>query len=79
MLREYRNGKDSAGLLLLSIDAQLANSTLRHLEQALSPAAKQRETTIERKASCSPDLKASSDLWRRAAERGELRNACDLA
>ena len=52
MIAEYRNGKDSAGLLLLEYPTpQLAEQHLRHLEQALSPAMKQAGTTIERKAS----------------------------
>src|SRR6202521_750530 len=52
MIAEYRSGKDSAGLLLLEYPTpQLAEQHLRHLEQALSPAAKQAGTTIERKAS----------------------------
>src|SRR2546429_9211343 len=41
MIAEYRNGKDSAGLLLLEYATpQLAEQHLRHLEQALPPAAK---------------------------------------
>src|SRR6202165_2327696 len=52
MIAEYRNGKDSAGLLLLEYPTpQLAEQHLRTLEQAASPAAKQAGTTIERKAS----------------------------
>src|SRR5207253_11280241 len=52
IVAEYRNGKDSAGLLLIEYPTpQLAQQHLRHLEQALSPEAKQAGTTIERKAS----------------------------
>ena len=52
MIAEYRKGKDSAGLLLLEYPTpQLAEQHLRHLEQALPPAAKRAGTTIERKAS----------------------------
>src|SRR3989440_5844760 len=52
MIAEYRNGKDSAGLLLIEYPTpQLAEQHLRHLEQALSPATKQAGTNIERKAS----------------------------
>src|SRR5437660_12854535 len=52
MIAEYRNGKDSAGLLLIEYPTpQLAEQHLRHLEQAPSPAVKQAGTTIERKAS----------------------------
>src|SRR6266478_2047575 len=72
MVAEYRNGKDSAGLLLLEYPTpQLAEQHLRHLEQALSPAAKQAGTTIERKASLlSLVLKPSS-----AAYGDSLRSA----
>jgi len=65
MIAEYRNGKDSAGLLLLEYPTpQLAEQHLRHLEQALSPAAKQAGTTIERKASLlSLILKPSSGAY----------------
>src|SRR5258708_2678597 len=52
MVAEYRNGKGSAGLLLLEYPTpQLAEQHLRHLEQALSPTTKRAGTTIERKAS----------------------------
>jgi hypothetical protein len=52
MLARYRDGKDEAVLLLIEYPTpQLAEQHLRHLEQALSPAAKQAGTTIERKAS----------------------------
>ena len=48
----YRAGKDDAVLLLLEYPTpQLAEQHLRHLELALSSAAKQAGTTIERKAS----------------------------
>jgi hypothetical protein len=52
MLAEYRKGNDSAVVLLIEYPTpQLAEQHLRHLEQALSPAAKQAGTTIERNAS----------------------------
>jgi hypothetical protein len=52
IVAEYRNGVDSAGLLLFKYQTpQLAEQHLRHLEQALSPEAKQAGTTIERNAS----------------------------
>ncbi len=52
MLAEYRKGNDSAVLVLIEYPTpQLAEQHLRHLEQALAPAAKQAGTTIERKAS----------------------------
>jgi hypothetical protein len=72
MIAEYRNGKDSAGLLLLEYPTpQLAEQHLRHLEQALSPSAKRAGTTIERKASLlSLVLRPSS-----AAYGGSLRSA----
>jgi hypothetical protein len=48
----YRAGKDEAVLLLLEYPTpQLAEQHLRHLEQAISPAAKQAGTTVERKGS----------------------------
>jgi hypothetical protein len=48
----YRAGKDEAVLLLIEYPTpQLAEQHLRHLEQALSPAAKQAGTSIERKGS----------------------------
>jgi hypothetical protein len=48
----YRAGKDEAVLLLIEYPTpQLAEQHLRHLEQAISPGAKQAGTTIERKAS----------------------------
>jgi len=72
MMVEYRNGKDFAGLLLIEYPTpQLAEQHLRHLEQALSPAAKQAGTTIEREASLlSLVLKPSS-----AAYGDSLRSA----
>ena len=65
MLAEYRKGNDSAVLVLLEYPTpQLAEQHLRHLEQALSPAAKQAGTTIERKASLlSLILKPSSGAY----------------
>ena len=65
MIAEYRNGKDSAGLLLIEYPTpQLAEQHLRHLEQALSPATKRAGTTIERKASLlSLVLKPSSAAY----------------
>src|SRR5260370_12911760 len=50
MMAEYRRGKDSAALLLIDYPTpQLAEQHLRHLEQAISSAAKQAGTSIERK------------------------------
>jgi hypothetical protein len=50
MLAEYHRGKDSAALLLIDYPTpQLAEQHLRHLEQAISSAAKQAGTSIERK------------------------------
>jgi len=47
----YREGKDEAVLLLIDYPTpQLAEQHLRHLEQAIPPAAKQAGTSIERKA-----------------------------
>ncbi|HTF23066.1 MAG TPA: DUF6599 family protein [Candidatus Limnocylindria bacterium] len=72
MIAEYRNGKDSAGLLLLEYPTpQLAEQHLRHLEQTLPPAAKRAGTTIERKASLlslvlKPSSAAYGDSLRRA-------------
>jgi hypothetical protein len=52
MFAHYREGKDEAVLLLIDYPTpQLAEQHLRHLEQAISSAAKQSGTTIERKAS----------------------------
>jgi hypothetical protein len=52
MVAEYRNGKNSAGLLLIEYPTpQLAEQHLKHLEEALAPAAKEAGTTIERKGS----------------------------
>src|SRR5260370_32568021 len=52
MFAHYREGKDEAVLLLIDYPTpQLAEQHLRHLEQAISPAAKQAGTTMERKAS----------------------------
>jgi len=72
MIAEYRNGKDSAGLLLLEYPTpQLAEQHLRHLEQTLPPAAQRAGTTIERKASLlslvlKPSSAAYGDSLRRA-------------
>jgi hypothetical protein len=50
MFARYRDGKDEAVLLLIDYPTpQLAEQHLRHLEQAISPAAKQAGTTVERK------------------------------
>src|SRR5258708_7226145 len=72
MFARYRAGKDEAVLLLIEYPTpQLAEQHLRHLEQAISPAAKQAGTTNERKASLlSLILKPSS-----AAYGNSLRNA----
>jgi hypothetical protein len=72
IVAEYRNGKDAAGLLLIEYPTpQLAEQHLRHLEQAISPAAKQAGTTIERRASLlSIVIRPSS-----AAYAGSLREA----
>ena len=52
MLAHYREGKEEAVLLLIDYPTpQLAEQHLRHLEQAISSAAKQAGTSIERKAS----------------------------
>jgi len=52
MFAHYRERKDEAVLLLIDYPTpQLAEQHLRHLEQVISPAAKQAGTTIERKAS----------------------------
>jgi hypothetical protein len=48
----YRAGKDEAVLILIEYPTpQLAEQHMRHLEQAISPAAKQAGTSIERNAS----------------------------
>ncbi len=72
MFAHYQKGKDEAVLLLIDYPTpQLAEQHLRHLEQAISPAAKQAGTTIERKASLlSMVLKPSS-----AAYGNALRSA----
>jgi len=50
MMAEYHRGKDSAALLLIDYPTpQLAEQHLRHIEQAISFAAKQAGTSIERK------------------------------
>ena len=71
MLAEYRKGNDSAVLVLIEYPTpQLAEQHLRHLEQAISPAAKQAGTTIERKASLlSLVLKPSSVTYGNALRR----------
>jgi hypothetical protein len=52
IVAEYHNGKDSAALLLIEYPTpQLAEQHLRHMQQAISAAAKQAGTTIERKGS----------------------------
>jgi hypothetical protein len=52
IVAEYRNGKESAGLILIEYPTpQLAEQHLRHLEQALPLTAKQAGTVIERKGS----------------------------
>jgi hypothetical protein len=72
MMAEYRRGKDSAALLLIDYPTpQLAEQHLRHLEQAISSAAKQAGTSIERKGTLlSLVLRPSS-----AAYGNALRNA----
>src|SRR5260370_33851880 len=62
MIAEYRNGKDSAGLLLLEYPTPpLAEQHLRPLGQARSPTCKRAGTTIESQASLrSVRLKPSS-------------------
>jgi len=51
MFAHYRQGKNEAVLLLIDYPTpQLAEQHLRHLEEAISPAAKQAGTSIERKA-----------------------------
>jgi hypothetical protein len=52
MLAQYQRGKESGALLLIEYPTpQLAEQHLHHLEAALTPAAKQAGTTIERKGS----------------------------
>jgi len=76
MLAEYRRGNDSAVVLLIEYPTpQLAEQHLRHLEQALSPAAKQAGTTIERNASLltlvlEPSSKTFGDSLREAVNYG---------
>jgi hypothetical protein len=76
MLAEYRKGSDSAVVLLIEYPTpQLAEQHLRHLEQALSPAAKQAGTTIERNASLltlvlEPTSQAYGDSLRAAVNYG---------
>ena len=72
IIAKYSNGKDSAALLLIDYPTpQLAEQHLRHQEQAISPAAKQAGTTIERKGSLltlvlKPTSAAYADSLRRA-------------
>jgi hypothetical protein len=72
MFARYREGKGEAVLLLVDYPTpQLAEQHLRHLEQAISPAAKQAGTTIQRKGTLlSLVLKPSS-----AAYGDELHSA----
>jgi hypothetical protein len=72
MFAHYRQGKDEAVLLLIDYPTpQLAEQHLRHLEQAISIAAKQAGTTIQRKGTLlSLVLRPSS-----AAFGETLRNA----
>jgi hypothetical protein len=74
MFALYHAGKDEAVLLLIDYPTpQLAEQHLRHLEQAISPAAKQAGTTIERKASLlslvlSPSSAAYGNVLRSAVK-----------
>ena len=72
IVAEYRNGADSAGLLLLEYPTpQLAEQHLKHLEQALSPAEVSAGTTIERKGSLlSVVLKPSSKAFGESLRKG---------
>src|SRR5260370_37178766 len=72
MFAHYRAGKEEAVLLLIEYPTpQLAEQYLHHLGQALSPAAKQAGTTIERQASLvSLGLEPSS-----AASRDSLQKS----
>ena len=65
MFARYREGKDEAVLLLLDYPTpQLAEQHLRHMEQAIPPAAKQAGTTIQRKGTLlSVVLKPSSTVY----------------
>jgi Family of unknown function (DUF6599) len=65
MFAHYRAGKDEAVLLLIEYPTpQLAEQHLRHLELALSPAAKLAGTTMERRGSLlSAVLKPSSTAY----------------
>jgi len=65
MFARYNKGKDEAVLLLLDYPTpQLAEQHLRHLELAISPAAKQAGTTIQRKGTLlSVVLKPSSAAY----------------
>jgi len=72
MLARYQRGKENGALLLIEYpNPQLAEQHLRHLETALSPAAKQAGTSVERKGSLlSVVLKPSSEAF-----ANSLRNA----
>ncbi len=70
----YRAGKDEAVLLLIEYPTpQLAEQHLRHLEQAISTAAKQAGTTIERKASLLSLVLRPSSAAYGAALRGAVK------
>jgi hypothetical protein len=74
MFAQYRTGKGEAVLLLLEYPTpQLAEQHLHHFETALSAAAKQTGTTVERKASLlSVALKPSSQSFGESL-RNEVR------
>jgi hypothetical protein len=65
MFARYREGKDEGVLLLLDYPTpQLAEQHMRHLEQAIAPAAKQAGTTVQRKGTLlSAVLKPSSHAY----------------
>ncbi len=74
MFAHYQEGKDEAVLLLIEYPTpQLAERHLRHLEQAISPAAKQAGTTIERKASLLSLVLRPSSAAYGAALRGAVK------
>jgi uncharacterized protein DUF6599 len=72
MLAQYENRNQEAVLLLIDYPTpQLAEQHLRHLEQAISPAARQAGTTIERRGSLltlvlRPSARAFGDALRSA-------------
>jgi hypothetical protein len=72
MFARYQKGKNEAVFLLIEYPTpQLAEQHLRHLDQTLSPAAKEAGTSIERKASLlsivfKPSSKAYAELLRSA-------------